>query len=116
MAKEYVGNYWESVMDHYEFRSDHLKTTKGYEYYGKFTEKIEELGDQDVKDFFVDLQVWGTPQQCYEKIMDIRGRTGHDSFLAAFSFGGMAYDEVEQSMRLFAQEVMPELKKLPAVA
>ena len=116
MAKEYIGNYWESVMDHYEFRSDHLKTTKGYEYYGKFTEKIEEYGDQDVKDFFVDLQVWGTPKQCYEKIMDIRGHTAHDSFLAAFSFGGMAYDEVEQSMRLFAQEVMPELKKLPAVA
>ena len=38
MATEYVGNYWDSIMDHYEFRSDHLKTTKGYEYYGKFTE------------------------------------------------------------------------------
>ena len=116
MAAEYIGDYWESVMDHYEFHSDHLKTTKGYEYYGKFTEKIEQYGDQDVKDFFVDLQVWGTPEQCYEKIMDIRGRTAHDSFLAAFSYGGMPYDEVEQSMRLFATEVMPELKKLPAAA
>ena len=116
MAEEYIGNYWESVMDHYEFRSDHLKTTKGYEYYGKFTEKIKEYGDGDVRDFFVDLQVWGTPEQCYEKIMDIRGRTDHDSFLAAFSFGGMPYDEVEQSMRLFAKEVMPRLKKLPVAA
>jgi alkanesulfonate monooxygenase SsuD/methylene tetrahydromethanopterin reductase-like flavin-dependent oxidoreductase (luciferase family) len=114
MAGEYVGNYWESVMDHYEFRSDHLKTTKGYEYYGKFTEKIQQYGDGDVKDFFVDLQVWGTPEQCYQKILDIRGRTAHDSFLAAFSFGGLPYDEVEQSMRLFAKEVMPRLKKLPA--
>ena len=114
MATEYVGNYWEAVMDHYEFRSDHLKTTKGYEYYGKFTDKIEQYGDQDVKDFFVDLQVWGTPEQCYQKIMDIQGRTGHDSFLAAFSYGGMPYDEAEQSMRLFAKEVMPQLKKLPA--
>ena len=114
MANEYIGNYWESVMDHYEFRSDHLKTTKGYEYYGKFTEKIEEYGDQDVKDFFVNLQVWGTPEQCYQKIVDIRGRTGHDSFLAAFSFGGMPYEEAEQSMRLFAKKVMPRLKKIPA--
>ena len=40
--------------------------------------------------------------------MDIWGRTAHDSFLAAFSYGGMPYDEVEQSMRLFATEVMPE--------
>ena len=116
MANEYVGNYWDSIMDHYEFRSDHLKETKGYEYYGKFTEKIEQYGTQDVKDFFLDLQVWGTPDQCYDKIMSTRGRVGSDSFLAAFSFGAMPYDEVEKSMRLFAKEVLPRLKELPAIA
>lgn len=116
MASEYVGNYWDSIMDHYEFRSDHLKETKGYEYYGKFTEKIEQYGTQDVKDFFLDLQVWGTPDQCYDKIMSTRGRVGSDSFLAAFSFGAMPYDEVEKSMRLFAKEVLPRLKELPGIA
>jgi len=116
MASEYVGNYWDSIMDHYEFRSDHLKGTKGYEYYGKFTEKIEQYGTQDVKDFFLDLQVWGTPDQCYDKIMSTRGRVGSDSFLAAFSFGAMPYDEVEKSMRLFAKEVLPRLKELPGIA
>jgi len=116
MANEYVGNYWDSIMDHYEFRSDHLKETKGYEYYGKFTEKIEQYGTQDVKDFFLDLQVWGTPDQCYDKIMSTRGRVGSDSFLAAFSFGAMPYDEVEKSMRLFAKEVLPRLKELPGIA
>ena len=116
MASEYVGNYWDSIMDHYEFRSDHLKETKGYEYYGKFTEKIEQYGTQDVKDFFLDLQVWGTPDQCYDKIISTRGRVGSDSFLAAFSFGAMPYDEVEKSMRLFAKEVLPRLKELPGIA
>jgi len=116
MASEYVGNYWDSIMDHYEFRSDHLKETKGYEYYGKFTEKIEQYGTQDVKDFFLGLQVWGTPDQCYDKIMSTRGRVGSDSFLAAFSFGAMPYDEVEKSMRLFAKEVLPRLKELPGIA
>ena len=116
MASEYVGNYWESIMDHYEFHSDHLKETKGYEYYGKFTEKIERYGDQDVKDFFLDLQVWGTPEQCYDKIMTTRGRLGSESYLAAFSFGGMPYPEVEKSMRLFAETVMPRLKQIPAAA
>ena len=116
MASEYVGNYWDSIMDHYEFRSDHLKETKGYEYYGKFTEKIEQYGTQDVKDFFLDLQVWGTPDQCYDKIISTRDRVGSDSFLAAFSFGAMPYDEVEKSMRLFAKEVLPRLKELPGIA
>tara|TARA_B100001146_G_scaffold33613_1_gene26956 strand:+ start:1252 stop:2325 length:1074 start_codon:yes stop_codon:yes gene_type:complete len=116
MASEYVGNYWDSIMDHYEFHSDHLKETKGYEYYGKFTEKIEQYGTQDVKEFFLDLQVWGTPDQCYDKIMSTRDRVGSDSFLAAFSYGAMPYDEVEKSMRLFAKEVLPRLKELPGIA
>ena len=32
--------YFESVLEHYQFAGEHLKTTKGYEYYGKFSEKI----------------------------------------------------------------------------
>ena len=82
MARKYVGGYWESVMKHYEFRSDHLKTTRGYEYYGGFTDKINAYGDKDVVDFFVNLQVTGTPEQCYQKVMDIYGYTGTDSLVA----------------------------------
>ena len=114
MASEYIGNYWDSIMDHYEFHSDHLKETKGYEYYSKFTEKIEQYGNQDVKDFFLDLQVWGTPDQCYEKIMKTRSRTGSESYIGAFSYGGMPYGEVEKSMKLFAEKVMPRLKEVLA--
>ena len=111
MSRKYVGGYWDSVMNHYEFRSDHLKTTRGYEYYGGFTDKINTYGDRDVVDFFVNLQVTGTPEQCYQKVMDIHGYTGTDSLVAAFSYGGMPYQDAEASMRLFASEVMPELKK-----
>ena len=111
MSRKYVGGYWESVMNHYEFRSDHLKSTRGYEYYGGFTDKINAYGDRDVVDFFVNLQVTGTPEQCYQKVMDIHGYTGTDSLVAAFSYGGMPFEDAEASMRLFASEVMPELKK-----
>ena len=107
MSRKYVGGYWDSVMKHYEFRSDHLKNTRGYEYYGNFTDKINTYGDRDVIDFFVNLQVTGTPEQCYQKVMDIHGYTGTDSLVASFSYGGMPYDDAERSMRLFASEVMP---------
>jgi alkanesulfonate monooxygenase SsuD/methylene tetrahydromethanopterin reductase-like flavin-dependent oxidoreductase (luciferase family) len=53
MARRYIGGYWETVMDHYEFKRDHLKDVRGYEYYGKVTEKIEQYGDDKVMDFFV---------------------------------------------------------------
>jgi len=109
-ARRYVGGYWESVMEHYEFRRGHFKDLKGYEYYSKMTEKIVEYGDDDVKDFFLKLQVWGTPEQCFEKIMAIHQRTGNDSYVGVFSYAGMPLEEAERSMRLFAAEVMPELK------
>jgi hypothetical protein len=66
-----------------------------------------------VIDYFVNLQVAGTPEQCYERILDIHCRTGNSHFVGVFSYAGMPYDEAERNIRLFAAEVMPALKKLP---
>ena len=112
MSRRYVGALWESVMQHFGLRGDHLRTTRGYEYYGDFIDDLNTYGEADVQDFFVSLQVTGTPEQCYRKVMEIRSYTGADSLVAAFGYGGMPYAKAEQSMRLFASEVMPELKKL----
>ena len=110
MARKYIGGYWQTVMDHYEFKEDHLRSVSGYEYYGKMTEKIVDYGDEEVLDFFVNLQVWGTPEQCYRKVLDINKLSGNDSYIGVFSYGGIPVEESEKSMRLFAREVMPELK------
>ena len=64
----------------------------------------------------MDLQVWGTPEQCYERILDIHARTGNSHYVGVFSYAGMPYPEAERNMRLFAREVMPELQKLDAAA
>ncbi|MBI2554848.1 MAG: hypothetical protein HYV92_10670 [Candidatus Rokubacteria bacterium] len=75
-------------------------------------EKIATHGTDKVTDFFMNLQVWGAPEQCYEKILDIRDRVGNDAFVGVFSYAGMPYDEAERNMRLFAREVMPALQTL----
>ena len=117
MARRHVGAYWESVMEHYEIRNDHFKGLKGYEYYNNMTEKVAQYGDDDVREFFMNLQVWGTPEQCLEKIERIHERVGHGSYVAVFSYGGMPYADAEASMRLFAEKVMPRLKEIePAPA
>ena len=67
-------------------------------------------GVDAMTEFFLNLQVWGTPEQCYEKILDIQKRTGAEAFIGVFSYAGMPYDLAEASMRLFAAEVMPELQ------
>jgi alkanesulfonate monooxygenase SsuD/methylene tetrahydromethanopterin reductase-like flavin-dependent oxidoreductase (luciferase family) len=112
MAVRYIGGYWDSVLRHYELAKDHLKHTKGYEYYGRMSEIAAEHGTDALSEFFLSLQVWGTPEQCYAKVADIRERVGCDTFVACFRYAGMPVDEAERNMRLFASEVLPELRTL----
>jgi alkanesulfonate monooxygenase SsuD/methylene tetrahydromethanopterin reductase-like flavin-dependent oxidoreductase (luciferase family) len=116
MARRYIGGYYRTVLDHYHFEADHLAKTKGYEYYGKMSEKIAEYGTDTVIDYFVNLQVSGTPEQCYDKILDIHRRTGNSHYVGVFSYAGMPYEDAERNMRLFAREVMPQLRKLDVKA
>ncbi|HTY55223.1 MAG TPA: LLM class flavin-dependent oxidoreductase [Candidatus Binataceae bacterium] len=112
LARKYIGGYWSSVAKHYELIGDHLTKMKGYEAYKMMQERTSAPGGmEEMTNFFLGLQVWGTPERCYEKIVDIQNRTGGEAFTGVFSFGGMPYDIAEHSLRLFAADVMPELKK-----
>ncbi len=112
MARQYIGGYWNSVVKHYEMTSDHFEQTKGYEYYKVLKEAIESEGLDAMSEFFMSLQVWGTPEQCYEKIKDIHGRTDCCGFTGIFSYAGMNAQTAQGNMELFAREVLPELKQL----
>jgi alkanesulfonate monooxygenase SsuD/methylene tetrahydromethanopterin reductase-like flavin-dependent oxidoreductase (luciferase family) len=115
-ARQYIGGYYESVIRHYELVGDHLTKMRGYESYKEMQEKITSPGGSDeMIEFFLGLQVYGTPEQCYERIVDTVKRTGGEAFNGIFSYAGMPYDMAEQNLRLFASEVMPELKKHVAV-
>ncbi len=116
MAHKYIAGYFKTVLKHYEFASPHLATTKGYEYYGKIADKIAEIGEDKFVEFFMSLQVYGTPERCYETIAATRERLGSDTFIGVFSYTGMPHEEAVRNMRLFASEIMPELKKLPPVS
>jgi len=113
MARKYIGGYWKSVIRHYELVGDHLTKMKGYESYKAMQENVNAPGGVDkMTDFFLGLQVWGTPEMCYDKILDVHKRTQSQAFNGVFSYGAMPYDLAEGSLRLFANEVMPELKKV----
>jgi alkanesulfonate monooxygenase SsuD/methylene tetrahydromethanopterin reductase-like flavin-dependent oxidoreductase (luciferase family) len=67
-------------------------------------------GRDAMVDFFLGLQIYGTPEQCYERIVDFSGRLGAETFTGVFSYAGMPYEVAEQSLRLFASDVVPRLK------
>ncbi len=119
MARKYIGGYYDSVMKHYEIFGDHLKQTKGYEYYAEKAELVKAAGKAATDmalEMFLQVQFWGTPDQIYEKILRTRALIGCDTFSGVFSYAGMPYDEAERNMRLFAEKVMPRLKALPTCA
>ena len=111
-ATKWIGGYYQTVLDHYKFHENHLKTTKDYEYYGKFAEKIQEKGKEEFINFFRDLQVWGTPEDCYAKIVEVQRRVEACGFVGIFSYAGMPAAEAQRNYRLFTNEVMPLLKKI----
>lgn len=113
MARRYIGGYWDSIIKHYEFDQDHLKNTPGYEFHGQMYDRLNAPGGMErMTDFFLGLQVWGTPEQVREKIVTIQDNTYNDGYMAVFSYAGMPIADAEASARLFAAEVMPDLKAL----
>jgi len=118
-AVKYLGQKWQSIDDHYHFSDGHLSTVKGYESYGKMARtyaKINESAETRAKatDFYVSIQIVGTPKDCLEKIAELQRCTGMDHLVTEFSFGAMPHEEAEVNMRLFAERVMPVLQRDPA--
>jgi alkanesulfonate monooxygenase SsuD/methylene tetrahydromethanopterin reductase-like flavin-dependent oxidoreductase (luciferase family) len=116
LARHYIGGYWRSIVEHYNFDKPDLKHTPGYEFHGQMYDRLTSPGGMEkMTDFYVNLQPWGTPEQVYEKITTFCDLTGADSFVGCFRYAAMPLDVAEGNMRLFAQEVMPELQKLAPV-
>ncbi len=113
LGRKYIAEYWRSVVRHYELVGDHLTKMKGYEAYKDMQESASAPGGVDAMiEFFLGLQVYGTPEQCCEKILATQNKTGAEAFVGVFSYGGMPYDIAEHSMQTFAREALPELQRV----
>jgi alkanesulfonate monooxygenase SsuD/methylene tetrahydromethanopterin reductase-like flavin-dependent oxidoreductase (luciferase family) len=119
-AVRYLSRKWDSIDTHYHFSDGHLASVKGYESYGKVAKTYAKMKDENFRqkatDFYVKIQVVGTPGDCLEQLAELRRLTGLDHLVTEFSFGGMPHEEAELNMRLFADRVMPALQRDPAFA
>jgi alkanesulfonate monooxygenase SsuD/methylene tetrahydromethanopterin reductase-like flavin-dependent oxidoreductase (luciferase family) len=116
-AMRYLGAKWDSIDAHYHFSDGHLATVKGYESYGKMAKTYSKMADpafrQKATDFYVSIQIVGTPDDCLEQIAELRRVSGMDHLVTEFAFGGMPHEESELNMRLFADRAMPVLQRDP---
>jgi alkanesulfonate monooxygenase SsuD/methylene tetrahydromethanopterin reductase-like flavin-dependent oxidoreductase (luciferase family) len=110
MYERYIVGYCQSALEHYEFANAHLATIPGYEYYGKLADNIVKHGSDRFVRFLADLQVWGTPTQVTEHIIENIRRIDGAGVICVFSFGGMPHDLAKANIRLFADKVLPTLR------
>jgi len=76
-----------NVIEKFEGGGDHFAKTKGYEFYAQ----MSQVHENRVSEGYVDLQVWGTPKRCVERIREICDHMGSDSFVSVLSYAGMPY-------------------------
>ncbi len=111
VATEYMGNYFLSIVDHYELMSEHFKKARGYDYYASTGDLFREVGLEAIVETYVRVQTWGTPAQILEHLEARRELLGDFDLNAIFNYGGMPTDLMRGSVELFAREVLPELKR-----
>jgi len=110
MYERYLRRYSRSALEHYEFHNAGLADIKGYEYYGALAKNIEKHGTEKFVDFLAQLQVWGTPEEVYDKLVQYARYVDAAGVIGVFSYGGMPSDVAERNVRLFAQKVLPRLR------
>lgn len=110
-ARQYLPEYGDSALRHYQFLGEHLQGLKGYEYYAQMAKIRQSLPEgTDTAAIYLQNNVWGTPAQCLEKLERINSMMGADDFVAVFSYGSMPVEKAEASMRLFAEKVLPKVQ------
>jgi len=114
-AEQYLSRKWDSIDTHYHFSDGHLATVKGYEFYGGMAKTYSKMKDASYRkkatDFYVKIQVVGTPDDCLQQIAELQRLTGLTHLVGEFGYGGMPNEEAQLNLRLFADRVLPTLQR-----
>jgi alkanesulfonate monooxygenase SsuD/methylene tetrahydromethanopterin reductase-like flavin-dependent oxidoreductase (luciferase family) len=119
-AAKYLSRKWDSIDTHYHFSDGHLANVKGYEFYGGMAKTYSKMKDEGFRkkatEFYVKIQIVGTPDECVQQVAELHRLTGLDHLVTEFGYGGMPHEQAELNMRLFADRVMPVLQRDRAFA
>jgi alkanesulfonate monooxygenase SsuD/methylene tetrahydromethanopterin reductase-like flavin-dependent oxidoreductase (luciferase family) len=119
-AATYLSRKWDSIDTHYHFSDGHLATVKGYEFYGGMAKTYAKMKDESFRkkatEFYVKIQIVGTPDDCIQQVAELHRLTGLDHLVTEFGYGGMPHEQAELNMRLFADRVVPVLQRDRAFA
>jgi len=115
-ARKYMKEYTDSARRNYELGGQHFAQTKGYDHYQQMSDALASAGG-DVADMmgemYVQNHVWGTPDECVEKIQGLCDAFHPEEFMFVFRYGSMSKEVADASTRLFAKEALPAVHAIP---
>jgi alkanesulfonate monooxygenase SsuD/methylene tetrahydromethanopterin reductase-like flavin-dependent oxidoreductase (luciferase family) len=111
MRDVHLQRWARSTVEHYQFDNVGFADIEGYEYYAGLANNIAKHGLERFNGFLADLQVWGTPDEVTEKLLDYAKRTDAGGLVVPLSFGGMSTEEADACFDTFATDVLPELQR-----
>jgi len=109
---KYIHAFFASNVRHYEFMGHHFSQIKGYERYDEVAKLFRQAGLEGAADAYAACALTGTPDQIIAKLAGIKEILGSFELTILPSFGAMPYDQAEQSLELFAQEVLPAAREI----
>jgi alkanesulfonate monooxygenase SsuD/methylene tetrahydromethanopterin reductase-like flavin-dependent oxidoreductase (luciferase family) len=116
LARRHMGSFVDSNLEHYELLTGHFARIKGYDAYAKKAELAKEAGRDGIVEAFLKAAVYGTPDCILRALEERRAAVGEFELCTSFRFGGTPYALAEQSLRLYATEILPVLKSWKAAA
>jgi alkanesulfonate monooxygenase SsuD/methylene tetrahydromethanopterin reductase-like flavin-dependent oxidoreductase (luciferase family) len=127
-AEHFFHEYADSVYRQYEIGTDRFANTKGFEEYktkeyaasasaafggGTAEDAVPNLTAKFLKD-----GIWGTPEQCAEKVAAHHKLIDPSELVTLAAVGSMTAAQTEKSMRLYVEKVIPrfaDVRKKDAV-
>lgn len=115
-VERFMPTYVDSVNRQYEIGTDRFANTKGYE---EYRTKGSDYGDGSAEDAAATLTrkfladgVWGTPEQCAEKIVAHHEKVNPSELVVLATYGSMTGAQAEQSLRRYGEQVLPRVAHL----
>jgi alkanesulfonate monooxygenase SsuD/methylene tetrahydromethanopterin reductase-like flavin-dependent oxidoreductase (luciferase family) len=114
-VEQYFSEYINSVVRLYEIGTESFATAAGYEDYHS---KGSQYGDgtaQNAQEMLTNKllrdAIWGTPEQCIERIVAAQELLDPSELVVFLGLGSMTCAQSDKAMRLFAEKVMPQVRK-----
>lgn len=105
--RQYLGFFYNAMVDHYEFDGQHFATTEQYQHYADGASMLRESGRAAAFEYFYGLQWKGSPEQMVEQMQKRREVIGDFQQMVLVSYGGMPYEMVHRSIELMSEKVFP---------